>query len=251
MKKISNTKNFVSGMEDLIPAVNDTPYNRVIAIGDVHGMYKRLISLWEKLNVTARDKIIFLGDYIDRGEDVADVLQWIIKQSKRKNFVFLRGNHEQYLIDLFQSRIDKITWLFNGGYSTIRGLSKLKSEDATSINKVLNFVENLPLYHSMIIGGREFVFVHGGIDSSLPLDKQKADFMLWAREEFFNHYDGEAMVISGHSPVQAFPEFGVSDNPRPVKLPGKNILLTDTGSFVHNGKISAVDILSGRYWTSD
>ena len=124
MKKNPNTKNFVSGMENLIPSVNDTPYNRVIAIGDLHGMYERLISLWEKLNVTDRDKIVFLGDYIDRGEEVADVLQWVIKQSKKKNFIFLRGNHEQYLIDLFQSRIDKIAWLFNGGYSTIRGLSK-------------------------------------------------------------------------------------------------------------------------------
>lgn len=251
MEKISASKNFVSGMETAIPFVNDSPYKRIIAIGDVHGCFDKLMSLWKKLEVTNNDLLIFLGDYVDRGTQVAETLKWILEQSAKKNIIFLRGNHEHMLLDVVYKRIDKITWFFNGGQTTIRGLSKLKSEDKSFIERFLTFIENLPLSYSIKLGGRTFFFCHAGVDSSKPLEEQPEDFLLWAREEFFDVYDGDAVIIGGHSPVQAFKRFGVADNPRPVKLPDRNILLMDTGSFIRGGKISAVNILTGEYWQSD
>lgn len=241
----------VEKISAIVPPVNDTPYKRIWAIGDVHGNFTRLMSLWQKLNVMDDSLAIFLGDYIDRGAEVAEVLKWILSQSTQENFIFLRGNHEQMMLDVSHGRLDKLTWLFNGGQSTLRGLSELKAVDENFIDKILNFAESLPLYHTMTVGGRQYIFVHAGIDSRLPLAEQKPQFLLWAREEFFNTYDGEAVVISGHSPLQAFPKFGVADNPRPIKLPDKNVVLIDTGSFIRGGKISALDILSGEYWQSD
>lgn len=251
MEKISASKNFVSGMETVIPSVNDSPYKRIIAVGDVHGCFDKLMSLWKKLEVTGNDLVIFLGDYVDRGAQVAETLNWILEQSAKENIIFLRGNHEHMLLDVVYKHMDKITWLFNGGQTTIRGLSKLKSEDKSFIERFLTFIENLPFSYSIKIGGRTFFFCHAGVDSSIPLEEQPEDFLLWAREEFFDVYEGDALIISGHSPVQAFEKFGVADNPRPVKLPDRNILLTDTGSFIRNGKISAVNILTGEYWQSD
>lgn len=251
MEKISTSKNFVNGMEGIIPLKNDSPYKKIFVVADIHGCFDKLMSLWKKLEVTDNDLVIFLGDYIDRGAQVAETIKWILEQSKRENFIFLRGNHEQMMLDTFQKRMDKITWLFNGGQTTIRGLSKLKAEDKIFIEQFLNFVENLPLSYSIEIGERTFFFCHAGVDSSKPLEEQTEDFLLWAREEFFDTYDGEAVIIGGHSPVQAFKRFGVADNPRPVKLPDRNILLMDTGSFIRSGKISAVDILTGEYWQSD
>ena len=251
MKAISDSKNFVNGMEEIIPSINNSSFARVIALGDIHGCFDKLMSLWKKLKVTDNDLVIFLGDYIDRGAQVAETLKWILEQSKKENFIFLRGNHEQMLLDVFQNRMDKLTWLFNGGQATLRALSKLKSEDKTFIERFITFLENLPLSYSIEIGERTFFFVHAGVDSRTPLDEQREYFLLWARAEFFDTYDGEAVIISGHSPVQAFKKFGVADNPRPVKLPGRNILLMDTGSFMRSGKISAVDILTGEYWQSD
>lgn len=251
METISDSKNFVNGMKGIIPTVNNSSSDRVIAIGDIHGCFDKLMSLWRKLEVTDNDLVIFLGDYIDRGPQVAETIKWILEQSKKDNFIFLRGNHEQMILDAFQKRMNKITWLFNGGQATIRGLSKLKSEDKTFIEQFLKFVESLPLSYSIEIGERTLFFCHGGVDSRKPLEEQSENFLLWAREEFFDTYDGDAVIISGHSPVQAFEKFGVADNPRPVKLPDKNIVLVDTGSFVRSGKISAVDILTGEYWQSD
>lgn len=251
MEAISDSKNFVNGMEEIIPTVNNSSFARVIALGDLHGCFDKLMSLWRKLEVTDNDLVIFLGDYIDRGAQVAETLRWILEQSKKENFIFLRGNHEHMLLDTFQRRMDKLTWLFNGGQATLRALSKLKSEDKTFIERFITFLENLPLSYSIEIGERTFFFVHAGVDSRTPLDEQSEYFLLWAREKFFDTYDGDAVIISGHSPVQAFERFGVADNPRPIKLPGKNILLMDTGSFMRSGKISAVDILTGEYWQSD
>lgn len=251
MKKISTQKNFISGIENILPTKNDTPYKRIVAIGDIHGKFTKLMSLWEKINVTDDDKIIFLGDYIDRGTEVAETLKWIMEQRTNKNFIFLRGNHEQMMLDIFNKRTNKIMWLFNGGNATIYGFGKLKAEDGTFVDRFLDFAKKLPLYHAMTIGGRDFVFVHAGINSHVSLDKQSEEFLLWSRENFFDAYEGDAVIISGHSPVQAFEKFGVSDNPRPIKLPGKNVILTDTGSFIRSGKISAVDVLTGEYWQSD
>ena len=242
-----NLKNFVEGMKAVIPAKNDTMYKRVLAIGDVHGKFTKLMSLWKKLSVTDDDLVIFLGDYVDRGNEVAEVLEWIMEQSQKPNIIVLSGNHERILTNVFHGCTDRILWILNGGKATICGLHKIKSKDTVLFNEILNFVEELPLYHSMTIGGKQFIFVHAGIDSRVPLEKQSEETLLWGRD--FD-YDGEAILVNGHSPVQAFSEFGVEDNPRPVFLNG-NRLFMDTGSFLLDGKISAVDILSGQYWQSD
>ncbi|MBR2734280.1 MAG: serine/threonine protein phosphatase, partial [Selenomonadaceae bacterium] len=94
-------KFFIDDAAEIIPPVNDTPYKRIIAVGDVHGKFGKLMSLWSKLNVNDRDLLIFVGDYVDRGEGVAETLQWVLEMRRRKNFVFLRGNHEQMLLNAF------------------------------------------------------------------------------------------------------------------------------------------------------
>ena len=243
-------KFFICGAEEILPSVNDSPYKRIIAVGDIHGKFKKFMSLWKKLYVTDEDLIIFLGDYVDRGEGVAEILEWVMAH-KKKNFIFLRGNHEQMMLDAIKSGNgnDKISWIINGGKITIAALRNLISEKIFSLEEILDFAENLPLSYSIEINGRKYFFCHAGVDSTKPLDKQDEIFLLWAREEFFNNYDGNDVIIGGHSPLQLFFDFE-GKPPYPIKFPDKNILMIDTGSFMRGGKISAVDILSGRYWQS-
>ena len=85
-----NTKNFVENMEDLIPSINDSGYSRVLAVGDIHGCYDKLMSLLDKVNVQDSDLLIMLGNYIDRGKEVDKVLKWIMANKDRKNFIFFR-----------------------------------------------------------------------------------------------------------------------------------------------------------------
>lgn len=83
--------------------MNDSLYERLITIGDVHGKFSKFQSLMKKVADTDNDLVIFLGDYIDRGDHVSDVLKWIMEHKDKKNFVFLRGNHEQMMLDAFKS----------------------------------------------------------------------------------------------------------------------------------------------------
>ena len=48
-----------------------------------------------------KNLLIVLGDVIDRGNNVAETLTWIMEQSKKKNFIFLAGNHELMMLNAF------------------------------------------------------------------------------------------------------------------------------------------------------
>lgn len=72
---------------------------RILAISDVHGHYEELMMLLEKADYNPnRDKLILLGDYIDRGEKSYEVIQ-MLKKLQRKGSIILRGNHEEILIN--------------------------------------------------------------------------------------------------------------------------------------------------------
>lgn len=71
---------------------------RTIAIGDIHGCRGKLSKILTHLQLNAQDKVIFLGDYIDRGPDSAGVISDLIRFSQTVSCVFLRGNHEDMLL---------------------------------------------------------------------------------------------------------------------------------------------------------
>lgn len=270
-------KNFLNNAQDLVPPKNDTPYKRILAVGDIHGNFDVLMSLWKKISVTADDLVIFLGDYIDRGNQSAEVIQWIMQKSKEKNFIFLCGNHEQMMVGTFTKRYEPEFWLSNGGNSTLRSLKQI--EPADILVEIVNFAANLPIYHSMKIGGRDYIFVHAGIEEKFSMDEQDFEYLLWERANFLSKdrgYYGAAMVIVGHTPIQKLFIEKIPDSNenalmlnrgpgikfliahtqeenikiQPYKIPNRNILMLDTGSYMKDGKISCVDILSGEFWQS-
>ena len=110
----NNLKNFLSGMENIIPQKNDSPYQRIFAIGDIHGCWNKLMSLWKKLNVTDKDLCIFLGDYIDRGIEGDKMLAWLFEHSNKENFIFLAGNHELMFVDAYRQDRELLDKIFRG-----------------------------------------------------------------------------------------------------------------------------------------
>ena len=228
MEKTYTSKNFLSGMENIIPKKNDSPYQRIFAIGDIHGCWYKFMSLWKKLNVTDKDLCIFLGDYIDRGNNVAETLEWLIEQSTKENFIFLAGNHELMLIDAFKYNyplLDKIfrgeknkltnrdveeheaaaLWIINGGDKTINALLKLHEKNESIVYEFSNFVKNLDLSYTIEICGRTYFFCHAGVRPGILLEEQSALDLLWIRSEFFRKsggYNGKDVIIVGHTPTQ-------------------------------------------------
>lgn len=91
---------------DCIPKEFFISQNKIIAIGDTHGNITNLKRLWFKLQKTVNvDEyvIVFLGDFVDRGENVNACLDWLIQlQKSRKPGMtrFIMGNHD-YACGLF------------------------------------------------------------------------------------------------------------------------------------------------------
>ncbi|PLX97504.1 MAG: hypothetical protein C0622_12860 [Desulfuromonas sp.] len=76
------------------------PYQRLLAIGDIHGHLDELRELLHRVQPTEHDRVVFLGDYIDRGPDSRGVLDELIWFAERfPQTIFLRGNHEQMFLD--------------------------------------------------------------------------------------------------------------------------------------------------------
>ena len=217
-------------------------YERILAIGDIHGEWDMFMSLYEQLDFDPeRDLLIFLGDYIDRGPGSMKVLEWMQSHQGQKNIIMLRGNHEQMMIDFYESEGEEDIWLSNGGDITERALRK-QGREKTSI--CLSFAQSLPLSHRLKISGRDYFFCHAGVNPGRPLDQQEPDDLLWIREEFFDHYQGQEIIVAGHTPT-SYVDWG-----RTTPLIEDNMILLDTGSYMEDGHISCVDLLSGQIWRS-
>ena len=109
----------------------------VYAVGDIHGRADLLDELPGQI---ARDadqhrhdqarRLIFLGDYVDRGTASRTAIQRLVRQPL-PDFaaVHLKGNHEQAMLDFLDGRSDGQAWLSYGGIDTSRSYALLMSSD--------------------------------------------------------------------------------------------------------------------------
>lgn len=223
-------------------------YRRILAIGDMHGKFTRLLSLFHKIDFDERkDFLILLGDYIDRGEDNMRCFRWAMEMSEKTNVVALRGNHEQMMLYYYaMGAAEGYIWLPNGGNKTKAEFDEWCKKDDTAFQQAMEFIDTRPYYYQMTVNDEEYIFVHAGLNPDKPLDKQDEESLLWIREKFYNGYRGSANIICGHTPTP----FVKNDWYYPVRLSNK-ITMMDTGSFMPNGKISCIDILTDQIWQSD
>lgn len=218
----------------------------VYAIGDVHGCFKLLRSLEDKIVADAtglpgRKLIVMLGDYIDRGPDSAKVLDHL-QATLPLGFerICLAGNHETQMLDYLDGRLSLERWLATGARSTLfsydidaEHLADLygsgdRLDDyirATIPPEHIQFLRGLPI----MAYSERFVFVHAGIRPGVPLLEQEDHDLLYIREAFFEASRRlDRWVVHGHTPV---------DHPR---IDGRRLGI-DTGAF-KSGRLTAVRI---------
>ena len=128
--------------------------SRLFSIADIHGRLDLLKQLWEKLESEqnldlSKDKVIFTGDYIDRGPDSLGVLQFIydLTQKHPDNVIALSGNHEWMMINFYTrgSEEDRNLWLMNGGVETIESF-RMQLYNACP-DHLLRWLAFAPLFH--------------------------------------------------------------------------------------------------------
>ena len=173
---------------------------RYFIIGDIHGQFsklKKIISSAVK-DLTSDDTFIFLGDYIDRGPESFEVIEFLIKLSSGYKTVFLRGNHEDMFIRFAARGDNNDVYLSNGGGYTIRSYIKnLNNFIIPESHKA--FFNSLKLYYEQ----DDFIAVHAGLRPGVnSVQEQKKYDLIWIREDFYKHPGrwGKT-VIFGHTPT--------------------------------------------------
>lgn len=170
-------------------------YKLTYAIGDIHGCLEELIELIQKLNLEKKDKLVFIGDYIDRGPDPKGVIDVLLSLRVHYNCIFIRGNHEQMLLDYIDNDYKGSDWLLNGYEATVESYGG--SVENIPENHIDFFRDTVFYYQE-----KEFVFVHAGVRPNIPLKEQKVEDLLWIRSSFLNVDNPlfEKRVVFGHTP---------------------------------------------------
>lgn len=182
-------------------------------IGDIHGRPKLLDQLIQNVPWdVAQNKIVFLGDLIDRGKDAPGVVNRVIELMKgNPNIVVLRGNHEQMLLDCLDH--GDLQWLIpeNGGLATLSAygfeLDQLKDVSDIKIPaEHVEFFRSLPYYHE----DEQAIYVHAGLIPGEHPSETDCDVLVWTRDlDFFKGYDGK-LCFFGHTPTAFLPREGRS-----------------------------------------
>ena len=199
-------------------------------IGDVHGRLWLLKQLIEESGIdTKNDKIVFLGDLIDRGENSPGVVEYVLKlQTQNPNVITLRGNHEQMLMDFVDSA--DMGWLHpsNGGNKTLAQYGS-PLEDMSSFTNIRIPAHHLDYFRSTILfhEDEKAIYVHAGLTPGVHPSQDTAHNLLWSRsQEFYDSYDGK-LCIFGHTPTR-YIRSGELLNEHAVFV-GKQAIGIDTG----------------------
>ena len=195
------------------------------AIGDIHGNIQALDDLLARITpeIDARDTVVFLGDYIDRGTDSKACIDRILdfRNTAKAEAVSLIGNHEQWMLETYRDHT-RHSWILGmEGFSTIRSYSRdAAAKLAHELGKlgarvVLEhiplpyqaFFEAVPVEHMAFLSSLstfcrtpDAVCVHGGIDpAGGRAEEQQTESLIWGAAGFPNSYEGSDVIVYGHA----------------------------------------------------
>ncbi|MDD6005621.1 MAG: RNA ligase [Firmicutes bacterium] len=83
-------------------------YEHVNVFGDIHGCYTPLKEFFDKYPESENEMYIFCGDYLDRGRENKEIMDFLLSHYKKPNFIFIEGNHEKWLRHYANDEIDQI-----------------------------------------------------------------------------------------------------------------------------------------------
>jgi serine/threonine protein phosphatase 1 len=214
--------------------------SRILAIGDIHGCARALDALLRAVAPTADDLIITLGDYVDRGPDSARVIERLIRFSTTHQLIPLRGNHEEMMMEARDSSEALEFWESCGGRTALDSYADGGSGEALSLASV-------PDAHWAFLDDQcrdyyqtnDHFFVHGGVDATLPLDKQAPFILHWEKYPPPRpHISGKTMIC-GHTPQAG-------------SIPGSlpHAICLDTGAGF-GGWLTCLEVATGQVWQSN
>ena len=198
---------------------------------DIHGCFNEFRQMLHLIEFGPKDELILAGDFIDRGDQTANILYWL--EDAPDNVVLLRGNHEEeylHYIDLmkivstkskkellpysYQDSVELYsltqmvaskTGIIFDHYHTIRYLIESDGFTLLDLSRFEALFQDLPYYTRRSAGGRDYIIVHAGFPRQVPEDEEKFRYYcLYARDEaYLEGGQPHHTVIAGHTPTLA------------------------------------------------
>jgi serine/threonine protein phosphatase 1 len=226
---------------------------RTLVIGDIHGGLLALRQVLERSNATPKDKLIFLGDYVDGWSQSPEVIDLLISMQNTHNIICVRGNHDQLFLEWLEDGKDNEMWYKHGGEATVISYQKV---DAATKQKHITFLKSLVNYH---LDEQNRLFIHAGFtnmngvdyeyfpklfywdrtlwETALALDKsmKKQDLLYPKRLTLYQE------IFIGHTPVTRI------KSTVPVQM--ANVWNVDTGA-AFKGPLTIMDVDTKEFWQS-
>ncbi|MBT8044666.1 MAG: serine/threonine protein phosphatase [Verrucomicrobiae bacterium] len=211
---------------------------RTLVIGDIHGSLSALEALSEFVDFAPDDTIVTLGDYVDRGPDSKEVIDFLIELRESHEVVTLKGNHEVMMENARHSEQELYFWLMNGGEAT------LNSFHVANPNRLGKEVSQR-YWHFIAACDRFYetsnqIIVHAGLDAETDLEDQDDRDLYWRRILNTEPHQSGKKLICGHTPQK---------NGDPLVL--DHAVCIDTFAFGKDGWLTCLDIETGTYWQAN
>lgn len=213
---------------------------RTLAIGDIHGCHVALETLLNCVAPVHDDRLIFLGDYIDRGPASRAVIETLMSLPGKCRATFLRGNHE---VMLLESRTDFLKANLWQGYG---GFEALASYGAHWQPNTLEWTTAIPDSHWRFFEGtiryfetENHIFVHACLDPELDMNDQPDWLLFWEPSTGLKPHKSGKRVICGHTPQRSGQILNLGF-----------ALCIDTGA-VNGGWLTCLDVTTGQWWQAN
>lgn len=188
----------------------------VYVVGDIHGRRDLLENILWHIDLDRRQHgsqstEIYLGDYVDRGPELAAVIATLIERAKNNALICLRGNHEALFEDFLAEKMDLRQWSRLGGLETLHsyGLASGLLEGPREMTGA-QIRSRIPPDHLAFLGSLRnsfeihgYFFTHAGILPGVPLPEQTPSNLRTIRGAFLNDdRDHGAVIVHGHTPCE-------------------------------------------------
>lgn len=238
-------------------------------IGDIHGEIGLLNRLLENVLKFSPERIVFLGDYIDRGPHAREVIDRILGMEVPVSC--LLGNHEMLMLNAIEDLgygINPIElWYNNGGEATLQsfGSSSFFSFQSDLDSHYLDFFQSLKMSKVVDLDSKlKILATHAGISPSIAIQDQLGmgnylsliqymlrscmdpnESFLWVRDAFFNSSPElwkDYLVVHGHTPIMKLKRFTESNGKTDFHFVENDLCIRKERA---SGRIVSIDIDSG------
>ena len=243
---------FAKSKPALVEVPKVDPSERVYAVGDIHGRHDLLDMMFEKIAADHSSRpdgrsmrIVFLGDYVDRGDNSREVLERLAMVQERMpdEAVCLSGNHEAAMLDFLDAPEKGADWLDFGGMQTLGSYGVAPPRDKSDVDQLkvardafqIAISDHLPFLRSLrsMYRSGDVLFVHAGVNPERPLDNQSDRQLLWGSGN-----TPEGPVIPGIRIIH-----GHYDRAEPIVAPLR--VCVDTGAY-YSGRLTAIRLDDGE-----